>query len=72
MAMPREFGALVEQLQAAVTRADRLCEQGRLLTLSSSPEVRALRAWMTHEVLGQTAGGASPTSWPDWLATDAG
>ena len=68
MAMPREFGALVEQLQWAVTRADRLCEEGRLLTLSSSPDVRALRAWMAHEVLGQTAEGATPTSWPDWLA----
>ncbi len=67
MAMPREFGALVEQLQVAVTRADRLCEEGRLLTLSSPPELRALRAWMTHEVLAQT-GGAAPTSWPDWLA----
>lgn len=67
MAMPREFGALVEQLQVAVARADRLCEEGRLLTLSSPPELRALRAWMTHEVLAQT-GGAAPTSWPDWLA----
>lgn len=69
MAMPREFGALVEQLQVAVTRADRLCEEGRLLTLSSPPELRTLRAWMTHEVLAQT-GGAAPTSWPDWLARD--
>ena len=70
MAMPREFGALVEQLQGAVARADRLCEEGRLLTLSSPPELRTLRAWMAHEVLGQTLGGAEPTSWPDWLAAD--
>ncbi|NPC41160.1 ATP-binding protein [Nocardioides sp. zg-1230] len=67
MAMPREFGALVEQLQHAVRRADLLCEEGRLLTLSSSPELRALRAWMTDEVLAQTARGATPTPWPDWL-----
>lgn len=70
MAMPREFGVLVEQLHGAVARADRLCEEGRLLTLASSPELRALRAWMAHEVLGQTLGGAAPTSWPDWLAAD--
>jgi len=70
MAMPRELGALVEHLQVAVTRADRLCEEGRLLTLSSPPELRTLRAWMTHEVMAQTAGGAAPTSWPDWLARD--
>jgi anti-sigma regulatory factor (Ser/Thr protein kinase) len=68
MAMPREFGVLVEQLQRAVVRADRLCEEGRLLTLASSPELRALRAWMTHEVLGQTSRGAAPVSWPAWLA----
>lgn len=71
MAMPREFGVLVEQLQRAVTRADRLCEEGRLLTLASPPELRALRAWMTHEVVGQTIGGAAPTPWSDWLAADA-
>jgi len=70
MAMPREFGALVEQLQGAVARADRLCEEGRLLTLASPPELRTLRAWMAHEVLGQTLGGAAPTPWPDWLAAD--
>ena len=70
MAMPREFGALVGQLQGAVARADRLCEEGRLLTLASPPELRTLRAWMAHEVLGQTLGGAEPTSWPDWLAAD--
>src|SRR6478735_3390882 len=68
MAMPREFGVLVEQLQRAVARADRLCEEGRLLTLASPPDLRALRAWMTHEVLGQTSRRAAPTSWPDWLA----
>ncbi len=52
MAMPREFGGLVVRLEEAVKRADVLCEDGRLLTLASSPELRALRAWMTHEVLG--------------------
>ena len=68
MAMPREFGVLVEQLQRAVARADRLCEEGRLLTLASPAELRALRAWMTHEVVGQTSRGAAPMSWPEWLA----
>jgi anti-sigma regulatory factor (Ser/Thr protein kinase) len=68
MAMPREFGVLVEQLQQAVVRADRLCEEGRLLTLASPAELRALRAWMTHEVLGQTSRGAAPMSWAAWLA----
>ena len=68
MAMPRELGVLVEQLQRAVRRADRLCEEGRLLTLASPADLRALRAWMAHEVLGQTSRGAAPVSWPAWLA----
>ena len=68
MAMPREFGVLAEQLHRAIARADRLCEEGRLLTLASPPELREIRAWMTHEVIGQTTRGAAPTSWPDWLA----
>ena len=39
MAMPREFGVLVEQLQWAVERADRLCEEGRLLRLRAEMRV---------------------------------
>ncbi|MCF6376313.1 ATP-binding protein [Nocardioides KLBMP 9356] len=66
MAMPRELGDMVVRLQDAVTRADALCEEGRLLTLASSPELRALRAWMTHEVLGQTTHEAAPVPWPAW------
>jgi anti-sigma regulatory factor (Ser/Thr protein kinase) len=71
MAMPREVGLLAEQLHRAVSRADRLCEEGQLLTLASPPEVRAVRAWMTHEVMEQTTSGAAPMSWPDWLAATA-
>jgi hypothetical protein len=69
MAMPREVGVLAEQLLSAIARADRLCEDGRLLTLASPPELREVRAWMTHEVVEQTIRDAAPTSWPDWLAT---
>ena len=67
MAMPREVGLLAEQLHRAVARADRLCEEGRLLTVASPPELREVRAWMTHEVTEQAIRGAAPTSWPDWL-----
>lgn len=66
MAMPREFGDLVARLQEAVTRADVLCEEGRLLTLASPPELRTLRAWMTHEVLGQTTHESTPVPWSAW------
>jgi anti-sigma regulatory factor (Ser/Thr protein kinase) len=67
LARPREVGLLAEQLHRAVARADRLCEEGRLLTVASPPELREVRAWMTHEVTEQAIRGAAPTSWPDWL-----
>jgi hypothetical protein len=66
MAMPREFSELVEQLHVAVERADQLCRDGRLLTLASPPEIRELRAWMTHEVSTQARDGAAPTPWAEW------
>ena len=59
MAMPREFSAEVQKLDMAVKAADVMCEEMRLLTLASSPEIRALRAWMTEEVVRQTKHAAA-------------
>lgn len=67
MAMPHEFSTMVQRLQQAVIAADRLCEQMHLLTVASPPEIRALRAWMTHELVAQIEDGATPLSWADWL-----
>ena len=69
MAMPREFSGLVTQLHEAVARADQLCREGRLLTLASPPEIRELRAWMTHEVSTQATTGAAPVPWAEWRST---
>jgi len=66
MAMPREFSVLIVQLQEAVTRADRLCLEDRLLTLASPPEIQDLRAWMTHEIVAQAIRGSAPTPWSAW------
>lgn len=68
MAMPREFGAQVRALDVAVKAADVLCEEMRLLTLASSAEVRALRAWMTEQVSHQLEDGAAPVGWREWSA----
>jgi anti-sigma regulatory factor (Ser/Thr protein kinase) len=68
MAMPQEFSAEVQKLQAAVQAADVLCEELRLLTLASSGDLRALRAWMTHELVGQIEKGAAPVAWQDWVS----
>lgn len=68
MAMPREFSAEVRKLQAAVREADVLCEEMRLLTLASSPDLSVLRDWMTEQVTEQLEQRAAPVSWEDWLA----
>ena len=72
MAMPREFSAEVEKLQEAVQHADRLCEEMQLLTLASTPDLRALRGWMTEQVAHQLRDGAEPEPWPVWTARHAG
>jgi len=71
LAMPREFGLEVEKLDRAVKAADVLCAEMRLLTLTSSADLRALRAWMTHEVVQQTRYGAEPVAWQHWSRAPA-
>jgi anti-sigma regulatory factor (Ser/Thr protein kinase) len=71
MAMPREFSGEVEKLDLAVKAADVHCAEMRLLTLESSDELRALRAWMTEEIVQQTRHAAAPVIWEDWLARNA-
>lgn len=67
MAMPVQYAGLVHKLQAVVEDADDLCDQMQLLTLSSPPDVRCLRAWMTHEIVAQLEHDQPPTRWEDWL-----
>jgi anti-sigma regulatory factor (Ser/Thr protein kinase) len=71
MAMPHEFSPMVQRLQQAVMAADALCEQMELLTVASPPELRALRAWMTRELVAQIDHGEPPLSWSDWLRGNA-
>lgn len=68
MAMPREFSGEVRRLQQAVTEADVLCDEQRLLTLSSPAEIRLLRDWMSEEIVGQIEHGAAPLAWDTWRA----
>lgn len=69
MAIPREFSPEVRRLNEAVTEADRLCEQQRLLTLASPQELRDFRSWMTEEITGQAERGTTPTTWDEWRAS---
>jgi anti-sigma regulatory factor (Ser/Thr protein kinase) len=72
MAMPREFSSAVQALHSAVKAADVLCEEMRLLTLASAPELRALRQWMTEQLVSQIDHGAAPVSWRDWWVRQYG
>jgi hypothetical protein len=72
MAMPREFSSLVQQLDAAVRRADDLCRQDQLLALASSAELRELRAWMTHQLVAQIERGEAPLPWSAWVSRAPG
>lgn len=69
MAMPREFSAEVEKLDAAVKAADVLCEEMRLLTVASSDDLRELRAWMKEQVVQQARHGMAPVAWADWSSS---
>ena len=50
----------VQRLHEAVRAADTLCEQRRLLTLTSPPELRRLRAWLAAEIHDQITEGRQP------------
>lgn len=66
MALPAESSLMIRELQSAVSAADRLCEDMQLLTLASPPELRALRRWMTEEIVGQIEAGRDPVPWAEW------
>lgn len=68
VAMPRDFAGQAELLNEAIDEADRLCDEERLLTLTSPQILRAFRAWMTEEIVEQVDHGRSPTTWSAWRA----
>jgi anti-sigma regulatory factor (Ser/Thr protein kinase) len=66
MALPIEASQMIRGLQSAVTAADQLCLDRRLLTLASSEDLVALRQWMTEEIVAQIEEGRAPVPWPEW------
>lgn len=67
IALPAGFSHDLRQLDDALSRADELSDEGRLLSMPASPEVRALRAWMNAQIIGQAERGAAPVSWATWV-----
>jgi hypothetical protein len=66
MALPAEASLMIRELQSAVSAADELCEDLQLLTLASTSDLRALRRWMTGEIVAQIEDGREPLTWEDW------
>ncbi len=50
-------------LDALLDEADRFCQVGDLLTLTTPPDALAFRRWLLREFVRQAAGEA-PTPWP--------
>jgi anti-sigma regulatory factor (Ser/Thr protein kinase) len=64
--VPRTITRDLREIVAAFEAADQLGEEMRLLTLATPPEMRELRGWVLHQVIGQVERAASPVSWPEW------
>ncbi|MDA8391896.1 MAG: hypothetical protein M0Z87_03665 [Actinomycetota bacterium] len=63
---PAELAGSARHLLELLEEADEYCRAGRhLLTLTSSPDVRAFREWYLGQFIDQI-GGAEPTPWADF------
>ena len=61
--LPRATPELMRQYEGVWQAVDAYCASGQLLTLSRPPEMVALQAWSTGELVRQYE-GADPTPWP--------
>jgi len=56
----------IRQLNQALDRADDLCRQERLLTLASTPDMLAFRAWVLHQAISQIEHARAPMAYDGW------
>ncbi len=62
---PEERATAVQALADLLDEMDAYCEAGdQLLTVVTPPDLRAFRAWLFAEVIGQLR-GATPTAWQE-------
>ncbi|MBA2561226.1 MAG: ATP-binding protein [Propionibacteriales bacterium] len=59
--VPASASKDVQDLHRAVQHANVLCDQQRLLTLASTPQVQSVRQWMVDEFVAQIERGDAPT-----------
>jgi len=72
--VPLTTGAADAQrhLDQALATADALSQHGQLLTSASTPEMIGLRAWVQHEVVGQSEHGKAPQPYEAWRGMRGG
>ncbi len=58
----------VARLRRALTTAERLADEGVLMTLPVPAAVQRLRDWMEEAFVAQTVHRAEPVPFPDWLS----
>jgi PAS domain S-box-containing protein len=63
LAVPRDSVHHFEILDVTMDAAQTMANSGQLLVPVVQPEVRMMRQWLCHQVLGQAAGG-DPVAWP--------
>ena len=63
MAVPPSGWRALLRLVQQLDEADHYCEEGDLVTLVASPEVRRFRRWYARQVMSQMA-GRPPEAWP--------
>jgi anti-sigma regulatory factor (Ser/Thr protein kinase) len=66
LALPAGFTSDLRRLDDALNEADELSDAGRLLAMPASVDIRAVRAWMNAQIIGQAERGATPVGWEDW------
>jgi len=75
LALPEGAGPAAGKRLALVDEADRLAQDGELLTPGAAPEIRACRHWLYGQI-GSQASGAPPVAWrpaePSGPAVDDG
>lgn len=69
--VPRTSVVHFETLDLLLRRARALADRGGLLGPTTLPEAAEFRAWLCHEVLGQTTSGAAPAPWSGSRDLDA-
>jgi hypothetical protein len=68
--MPKRLGRGALEFATLLDEIDDYCRTGQLLTLATSPEVRAFQRWYLEEMAAQLD-GAPPRPWREWRQSQA-